>query len=509
MNINSIITIVIYTLFFLTLIIGFLWGLGRGLKKSSIRIGTLLILLIIAGFITSPISKALLTIDLSGLNISMNGTIVTTIPEAIRSSLFSIEGVQEAANSMPSVMAFIEGLPVAILNIVVFLLLIFVMQFLSWIISIILSSTLLKESKLERMIKKQKKLEKKNKGQNVTLENKSIPLTPPKKRRLLGALIGTVQAFVLMFLIIMPITSLAGTFGQALSAVPPEPAGSSLVVYAEEGEESLSEYSSDLLKNTLGEDVVSYFNTFNGAFPTKALSLFGFNNVIFDSLTTIQINGEGIAFRRDVLSATKIYDKYVEISENIGENPTWENFDFEVVRDAIDLVFDTGIFKAFAEDLIPYALDTYGTEMFLNMDHGAEIKDGLYLVIESYQEDPDGFVKSFKKDILSFVDIAEPVFESGFFDQIMSNASDYKSLIEIVKEDDYSLLSQITDNVFESYIMKIATSKGLNIALEQASIELSKDGTSIDLGSTDYPSIDWDLSEEFLYDLLKNWIYMI
>lgn len=503
MNVNSIITIVIYTLFFLTLIVGFLWGLGRGLKKSSIRIGTLIILLIIAGFITSPISKALLTIDLSSLNININGTVVTTIPEAIKSSLFSIQGFQEAAISMPSVMTFVDGLPVAIVNIVVFLLLVFIMQFISWIVSIILSSILLKESKLEKMIKKQKKLEKKNKGQNASLEIKSNPLTPPKKRRLLGALIGTIQSFILIFLVFMPITSLAGSIGQVISTSSTS-AGTSLVIYAEENNNSLSESSADLLKNTLGEETISYFNTFNNSVPAKVLSLFGFNNVIFDSLTTVKVNGEGIAFRRDALSATKIYDKYVEIIENIGENDTWELFDFEVVRDAINIVFDTGIFKAFAEDVIPYALDTYGVEMFLSMDYGIEVKDGLNLVIANYKEDPSGFIKSFKKDILSFVDIVEPVFKSGFFDQVMSNASDYNSLIEIVKEDGYSLLSQITDNIFNSYIMRVATSKGLNVSLEQISIELSKDGTPINLGFTNYSTIDWNLSEGFLYDLLKN-----
>src|SRR5574344_1803521 len=100
MSINSIITIVIYALFFLSLIIGALWGLGRGLKKSSLRLGTLVIFLLIAGFITPLISKALLTINLSSFNININGTIVTTIPELIRNSLFSIEGFQEVAESV-------------------------------------------------------------------------------------------------------------------------------------------------------------------------------------------------------------------------------------------------------------------------------------------------------------------------------------------------------------------------------------------------------------------------
>lgn len=504
MDINTIITVSVYCLFFIGLIAGALIGLKRGLKKSSLRLGSLALFLLIAGFITYPISKALLTINLSSLNINVGGTAVSTIPELIRNGLFSINGFQEAAEAMPSIMTLVEGLPVALMNVIVFTLLIFVMMFLSWILYIILSHTVLKETKLEKQIRKQKKLEKKNK---VTPEQltpgqkpKAIPLGPPNKRRLWGALIGTVQAFLLMFLILIPITSLTGSFGEVLS----NPNVNNSLVYADD-DESLSEYSSDIIKNLIGTEIVSYFETFNNSVPTKMLSLGGLNKSIFDAFSTVTVNGEGIALRRDAVAATKIYDSYIMILEEIGENENLTDADFQVVRDAVDLVFETGLFRAFAEDAIPYAVDfIFSTEMMTDFSYSTELKEALDLAIATYKKDSSGFISGLKKDVVVVLNIAESAVKCGLVDEVVSDLTAYEDILETVKSNNYKFLYSLSNESCNSVLFRIAISKSMNVLLDFGSEKMSNKDYAVDLGDAGYENVNWNSMKDSLFGTLKT-----
>ncbi|MDD4110540.1 MAG: hypothetical protein PHS54_03190 [Clostridia bacterium] len=502
MDVNLIITIVIYSLFFLSLLVGAFWGLGRGLKKSTLRLATLVGFLIIAGIITPLISSALLTIDLSFLHIDIGGNVVTTIPNLIDTALAEIPQYEQLS-ALPSVMTFVEGLPIAALNIIVFMLLIFVMQFISWIAFIILSKTTLKETKLEKLIKKQKKLEKLNAKKPIDpKQKKPVPLVAPKRRRMLGALVGMVQGFILIFLVLMPITSLMGSFAE-IAAVPEG-------VVAEEGGDGfdgdlLNETTGDLIRNALGEETFGYFQTYNNAIPTKLLNLLGFNNVIFDSLTSINVNGQGIALRRDAVHMTKIFNEIVEIKNEIDLNDSWSELNFDGARRIVNVLFDTGVVKAFAEDMMPFAIDMIeDNNTFDEMEYGNEIYNGIQTIIDEYEANETGFINGLKNDVIVLVDIAEYIFESGIFDEIMSANENYEEYISIVEEDDYELLTNITDKIFNSFMFRVLTSTGLNILLEIGTEELSNDGIEINLGTTDYDEIDWDLVKESFGDFITN-----
>lgn len=505
MNINLIIIIVIYSLFFLGLIISALYGLGRGLKKSSLRLGTLIGFLIIAGIITPFISNALVGIDLSSFNIHINGALVTTIPEIIETYVTSTPQLAQVS-SLPSVATFIQSLPIAILNIVVFMLLIFIMQFLSWILYVILSHTVLKETKLEKQIKKQRKLECKNQAlidKQLTLNQKakSLPLVPPKKRRLLGFFVGAVQGFMLMFIILMPITSLLSSAGDIINRQN--------IVYAEENffsEDMLSETSSDLIKNALGEEIIGYLNTFNSSVPTKILNFFGLNNAIFDSLTGVNVNGQKIAIRRDLVNATKVYDKIVDLRNQIDINDVWSDLDFDDIREAVNIVFDTGLVKAFTEDAIKYTIEEIipNIQEFEATPYSSEIMEALQLLISEYKNDPTGFLNGFKNDIFIIVNIAEDIFQSGLFDKIMNRSHDYNSYISIIKENDYQLLKNITDIMFNSYAFKIAVAKGTNIGLDFASDQITEE-VFVNFGqTTPYASINWNNVRNSIKNILTN-----
>ena len=153
MELTSIITLVAYLVLVLSLALGFLFGLKRGLVRSSIRLGTFLVFVVIAGLITMPISNAVANVDISGIGWVVNGEVVSNLPDGITSLLLQNEQISQAAAEMPSVLSLIEALPAAIISIVVFMLLVLVMSFLSWIVYVIIEKFALKQSRLERKAK--------------------------------------------------------------------------------------------------------------------------------------------------------------------------------------------------------------------------------------------------------------------------------------------------------------------------------------------------------------------
>ena len=188
MELTSIITLVAYLILLLSLAIGFLFGLKRGLVRSSIRLGTFLVFVVIAGLITMPISNSIANIDISGIGWEVNGEVVSNLPDGITALLLQNEQISQAAAEMPSVLSLIESLPAAIISIVVFILLVLVMSFLSWIVYVIIEKFALKQSRLERKAKKQIKQDKKNlKGQIAKPSSVQVIVPKENRRRWLGA----------------------------------------------------------------------------------------------------------------------------------------------------------------------------------------------------------------------------------------------------------------------------------------------------------------------------------
>ncbi len=508
MDITLIITIVTYVLFFLGLLSGFLWGLKRGVKKSAIRLGTLVVFMIIAGLITAPISGALLKIDLSGFNLSVDGEMVTTIPETLKNLVLSNAQIADAAAEMPALMSIIEALPVAIMNIVVFFLLVFIMQFLSWIVFIILAKTALKEARLARQQKKQKKLEAKNveKGQLIKPGAPSVALAPkPKKYRWWGGAVGTVQGFVLLFLLFLPLTSLTTTIS-TIAHTDAETgiiSSSELVVHAED-EKFLSETSADLLNYYVGEDIISYIDAFSGAVSTKILTIGGFDDVIFDAITSVPVNDENFAFRKDILDATKIYDEVVLFLDEFGSLPNYTQLNFNRVEKVVNLIFNMGLFKSLAEEAIPYGLTFfYDSDTYLEFPYNSEVKDTLDAMVADLKTSPEGFVKTLKSDIMSLVKVGSAATKSGLVDEVLASEISYENIISAIKKDNYALLSSISNNLFNSRSLQILIGNASNIGLAEAGNKIRSD-SSVDLGEIDYNNINWNNFKTNFYDLVKT-----
>ena len=353
MNLSIVFSFVAYFVLILSLVVGFFVGLKRGLVKSSLRFGLLIAFLIVGGLITMPISNAISKIDITSFNWVVNEKVATTIPEGLRELILSNEQFAAAAAKMPSLMELANVLPAAIISIAVFFILVPIMLLLSYIIYVILAKFALPEGRLERQAKKLQKAAKKSK-----LENTQIPQTLPNpiiakkknKKKWLGAAVGTLCGFIFIFVLMLPITSLTST----ISDIAAQPT----TVAAETEEKNfLSESSSDLIRYYIGDEVISYIDGYSQSVAGKILTLGGLDNAIFDSITSVKINNEKFAFRNDIYNAAKAYDEFVFIVDFVGKEGTFKTIKKKKIDDMIDRLFNTGLFKAFAPELIPYAVD--------------------------------------------------------------------------------------------------------------------------------------------------------
>ena len=89
------ISLTIIGIFIFVLLVGFLVGLIRGLNKGLTRILLVVAMLVLSFFITPVITKAAMTIDITGLGINIAGSRMSTIPEIIRTLLNQIPNVSD------------------------------------------------------------------------------------------------------------------------------------------------------------------------------------------------------------------------------------------------------------------------------------------------------------------------------------------------------------------------------------------------------------------------------
>ena len=230
------ITLMSYLLFFFIIIGAVMAGMRKGLVRSTMSLGSLIVFIVVAGLITAPITSAILGVDVSFLNVEYNGQIATNLTDVVKALLFSISNVEAAANASPALMQLIENIPYVVISLVVFTILTWIFWFVSFIVYYIIQKFALRSSRIERKIKKQQKLEKKamKRGEVVQSQNQAV-LQKPKRSRLLGAVVGLVQGIVLSFVLFFPVSSVCGIVGDLTAT------SNQVAVEAAQSEENLNQ----------------------------------------------------------------------------------------------------------------------------------------------------------------------------------------------------------------------------------------------------------------------------
>lgn len=465
------ITLMSYLLFFFIIIGAVMAGMRKGLVRSTMSLGSLIVFIVVAGLITAPITSAILGVDVSFLNVEYNGQIATNLTDVVKALLFSISNVEAAANASPALMQLIENIPYVVISLVVFTILTWIFWFVSFIVYYIIQKFALRSSRIERKIKKQQKLEKKamKRGEVVQSQNQAV-LQKPKRSRLLGAVVGLVQGIVLSFVLFFPVSSVCGIVGDLTAT------SNQVAVEAAQSEENLNQKSGDLIRYYVGDNVLQYFDSYNNTFVSKFVAMGGLNYTVFDEITKINIENKDVRIRQEVYSIVNTYDELMDIFNFGKDSSGWKDLDFKGIKSSLDNLMDSNLISSLVPELMPYALENYvySNEMFKELAGNEITKAELDSLIESYQE--NGFISSFKTDLNEVFNILENVFSSGLFDEIYGKNLTGEMLKTYLTNEDNKMLNSLLDGIYNSNLVKICGVTGLNFGADKISsmLELEK-----------------------------------
>lgn len=380
----------------LFLIIGLGFGLIRGLKRSSLHLLFLVLSIILAFFITKPITKLILN-----SNITVNGEVVT-----ISDAIINFISEQFDVSKIDSATEFLKNIPNAIVSPIMFIILSLGCFAVFDVIYMIVAKVWFGSKKKD-------------------FENK-------KPYRAYGGVIGLLEGFLFMFILFAPITSLTNVYEEIIK-LPPTAESQMLENNSENSEKkkTVGETLLETIPTEVNEAILSY----NKSVVGKISSAGGINNMLFDKLANFEVEGEEIVIREEIVSVTATYDDFVVIY-NFAIDKNYISADFTSLKENLTKVLDNGIFKGVISNTIK--------EIIVKFD---DLKEGSFLeslpqlvqdiVVElknKFSEENFDAYEYLKSDILNVVDVVESVFKSNLvtkYDNLENK--DFENILKLVE----------------------------------------------------------------------------
>lgn len=345
------ISLTIIGIFIFILLVGFLVGLFRGLNKGLTRILLVVAMLVLSFFITPVITKAVMTIDITGLGINVAGSRMSTFPEIIRTLLNQIPNVSDITGTA-AYATIMEVVPQMVLNVVLFVVIFYLLRLISLIIYWIIAGVCFNKKKME--------------GKNA--------------HRFIGSLIGVVQNFIIFLVLLVPVIGVVNIMGELenissdtnaeqttptsyVSAddeyvVTLEDDNSSeeaIVVVAEEGNSSNSTVVSAYKK--VNEVIDIYKNTWVSKFLNK-LQLEKACNSVFDKLSTVEKDNVKYTLKTEVISAGKVYRDIDNMQKNGGFDIS-KPAAIDSIQKIIEDCYESKLTTNLIDEVVPLAIKTW------------------------------------------------------------------------------------------------------------------------------------------------------
>ena len=446
---KELVLLILNLVFVAFLILGFLFGL-KGLKKSGIRFVCFLVGIIIALFITPIISQSIMKIQITyeGAKVSLNDLILQKINE--------VPDIAELTEKSPTIEKLIANFPIMIGNIFVFVVLSYVLTFLSWVVYKVFASIINKEYK-----------EQKKQGVKV------------KKHRLLGGLVGAVQALLLVGITFLPVCGFVGIIRDIQNTAQAEE-----VVVTEKSA------TVKLLDENLPDEVKIIIEAYESSAIAGVGNVFGLGDKMFSSITSITVDGKKIAFRDEVINISKVYDNVEFMLDDNFDFSNWANLDIDKLINAVDYVFNSNILKT----ALPEFFDVYYNKL-IELDEVKNDQDLLDTLTVAHEEltENDNLVNNLKEELLSVLKTIKVAKDNKILDEIPLK-SDTKStssggeitkenilnIFDILYKDNKKVFNEIIDNCFNSKLLNRAILYGLNkgiIETENELRDMTEDGT--------------------------------
>lgn len=415
------------------IMIGMVFGLIRGWVHTLIRLAEIVLAGFLAYFIAGSLADAVMTLDLSQMNINIAGVEVTTIEGTLSSLISSIAVIQEVVEASPTIKSIITILPLIIVSLVLFVVLFFVIKAVVWLVH-----------QLIRLI-----VRKSNKKKNAYLDdddekkNKNVG-------RLIGAGIGVLQGFLCFAVALMPVAGISYFLADEVAYVRAYKEGTlantentaEATVYASEGETTSTSEEDEV---TL-EDAEATINEINGNAGFRILSLFGYNHLAkasVEGLTSFELNGVETNLTSEVDNFIKIYIRVEDLTKVAIDN--WTTDETKLLNETIDLFFASPISGDITTELVHVVADKWTTEdanqsflglakptiegegaevldVFLKQlkgDNKDELKGELQAVVKVFEVGIDSGVIEVVKTSTTIDDVIDPLAKDGVVEDLI------------------------------------------------------------------------------------------
>lgn len=518
----TLITIILDVLLAMFILLGFLWGVARGVKKSTLRIALFLLFVgiaaIISGSVTSAVLNLQLTIDGNKIGIS----------QYILDQILQNQEIKNIYDSSEAVKTLVQQLPVVILNVFVFWVLMIISKFVSWLLFVIISKI---------VFKNKKPLSKFGEKVYTVKDNQPVILTEVKenKHRFWGGLISACQALVFLFLLMLPFSGVVNLVNNLTTQTQSSSSSSSTSNDSTSNNQSQTtlsannsynfnsntftlnnefntinslthsninssfEYNSpshlfvdnlnnNILQNSssqtnvefspsskeirsiIGEEYLSYFQAYSKGIPSIIFGIGGFDSACFDSLTQTTINNEKIILSNELISFANTFDNIYYLLELDFTSPefSYKTLDFNKLETAINSLFQSGIFRSIGCDILNYLIDdAIKSGKLDDQVYANELKELLQIVENSWKD--ENATNNLKNDLLASVTLMKVLCTSGLADIVIDNTSQNnqtEQIFELIKKDNGKLIDDALNGLFQSNTLKNVLVGALNIAID-------------------------------------------
>ncbi len=500
----------IVSLFLVCIILGFVFGWFRGFSKSLVRFIIVLAVTVLAFFVVPSITTAVLKMDISKLNINIGGVSAVTLGDLIIDLIEQVPIVQDLIESSPTLASVITLVPQMLANVVLFIAFFFIFKWFSMIIYWIIAGIFFSKKKMG----------------------------DKDRHKFVGAVIGTVQGFLVAIVLMVPIFGVVETSRPMVEAIRAEQAaastsentgesasgftytvneegssetpggegssetpggGSSSETPGGEGSGGTSEEEKNNkdIKQTVydvTDETGKYVDAFDKVWIVKvmkALKIQDLSVSMFDNLTTVKDRDLEVSLRNEV---KVVASAYPGLSGLIYGDADIENAEtYDNVKESFDKLYASPVLSGVVSELVPKAATRWSDTSLAEEDRKFcgiakpdfgdaatnRVFDALLLNLAT-QEDSE----ELKKDIDTSIDVMKLCCTSGVVTAVKHNGD----LMEVLlKDTNKNLVSNIIDLSLNSSTLKECLPDIINLAM-------SKVYTALNI--TDAPEINGNLTVE-------------
>lgn len=464
---SSLIGWIVSILFILGIGAGFLIGMWRGLKRSTVSLALGIVGVIIAFFITPLITGSILSIE-----ININGE-SSPLHSIILNLLISNEDLSTLVDKNPNLATFFLNLPHAIVNVVLFVAITLAIESLLYIVYKILAVTVFKIKEGE------------------------------KKHKFYGGAIGAGKILIIVMFAFMPLASLIG-IAKTCTSTGDYGINPTAQVMTVEGEDS--EENAGVLSSVLPKEVLSIVNGLENNALTKMCGIFGLDDALFDYYGSFEIEGEKLLVREEIVNVYNVVDLTNQLSK-VDKSYSFKDFNYEKITKQLNNLSNSPMFENILAETLGEILMNYKEYAFIRdikfVKDNAEIFDAISIGLKAYTASGGQVSDYFTDDINKIISVATNYAQEGTIDEILAlETLDVDGVIRVLaNEGNYDLTKSNLQTIFGMNIVRDSVEQIAKKFVGKISTDIDEIGVS----TSTWNDEDWNSLSSSLATIAKRY----